>query len=150
MELSHWNWPKSLFNLWVTSLCDKPFIRNQLDKISNYHGNILISLCKDMQLKVLNGRFLGDSLGFFTLHNTNCQSTVDYMLATILNKILKPPCPRIKVATTQNFPLVTKLWNFIFYLCENRCRIILVHIRIYIAKTHIDRVGKFQYLSIKF
>jgi hypothetical protein len=44
---------------------DKPIIRNQLDKISNYHGNILISLCKDMQLKLLNGRFLGDSLGFF-------------------------------------------------------------------------------------
>jgi hypothetical protein len=27
----------------------------------------------------------------------------------ILNKILKPPCPGIKVATKQNFPLVTKL-----------------------------------------
>jgi hypothetical protein len=61
---------------------DKPIIRNQLDKISNDHGNLLISLCKDMQLKLLNGRFLGDSLGLFTFHNTNGQSTVDYMLAT--------------------------------------------------------------------
>ena len=44
---------------------EKPIIRNQLDKISNYHRNLLISLCKDMQLKLLNGRFLGNSLEFF-------------------------------------------------------------------------------------
>jgi hypothetical protein len=44
---------------------EKPIIRNQLDKISNYHRNLLISLCKAMQLKLLNGRFLGDSLWFF-------------------------------------------------------------------------------------
>jgi hypothetical protein len=76
---------------------EKPIIRNQLDKISNYHGNLLISLCKDMRLKLLNGRFLGDSLGLFTFHNTNGQSTVDYMLATtrlfydVQHFIVKPP-----------------------------------------------------------
>ena len=48
---------------------DKPIIRNQLVKISNDHGNLLISLCKDMQLKLLNGRLLDDSFGFFTFHN---------------------------------------------------------------------------------
>ena len=76
---------------------DKPIIRNQLDKISNYHGNVLVSLCKHMQLKLLNGRFLGDSLGFFTFHNTDGQSTVDYMLATtrlfydVQHFLVKPP-----------------------------------------------------------
>jgi hypothetical protein len=50
-----------------------------------------------MQLKLLNGRFLGDSLGLFTFHNTNGQSTVDYMLATtrlfydVQHFIVKPP-----------------------------------------------------------
>ena len=76
---------------------DKPIIRNHLDKISNYHGTLLISLCKDVQLKLLNGRFLRDSLGFYTFHNTNGQSTVDYMLATtrlfydVQHFIVKPP-----------------------------------------------------------
>jgi hypothetical protein len=31
---------------------EKPIIRNQLDKMSNYHRNLLISLCKAMQLKL--------------------------------------------------------------------------------------------------
>jgi hypothetical protein len=40
--------------------------RHQLDEISNLHGNLLVKLCKHLQMRILNGRFLGDSLGFFT------------------------------------------------------------------------------------
>lgn len=42
-------------------ISDIPTPRHQIDKISNLHGNLLTNLCKDMQLKILNGRFLGDS-----------------------------------------------------------------------------------------
>ncbi|CAG2252864.1 unnamed protein product [Mytilus edulis] len=61
---------------------DIPLVRRQMDREKNIHGTLLVSLCKDLQLRLLNGRFLGDSLGFFTFYNSNGQSTVDYMLTT--------------------------------------------------------------------
>jgi hypothetical protein len=56
--------------------------RQQLDKTSNYHGNLLTEICKSNNLRLLNGRFLGDSIGFYTFYNSNGKSTVDYMLAS--------------------------------------------------------------------
>ena len=58
---------------------DIPLTRRQLDKVTNLLDNLLITLCKDMQLRILNGRFLGETFGFFTFYNLNGQSTVDYM-----------------------------------------------------------------------
>ncbi|CAG2240208.1 unnamed protein product [Mytilus edulis] len=48
-------------------------------------------------MRIVNGRFLGDSLGYFTFYNSNGKSTVDYMLTsqnlfyTINNFMVKPP-----------------------------------------------------------
>ena len=39
---------------------------DDIDDISNLHGNLSVKFCKDLQMRILNGRFLGDSLGFFT------------------------------------------------------------------------------------
>ena len=66
---------------------DTPLDRKQLDKKSNLHGSLITvtSICKNHQLRILNGRFLGDSLGYFTFFNQSSQSTVDYMLS--LNKL---------------------------------------------------------------
>ena len=61
---------------------DLPLSRQNLDKSCNLHGNLLINICKDLQLRLLNGRFLGDSLGYFTFYNFNGQSVVDYMIAS--------------------------------------------------------------------
>ena len=61
---------------------DFPIHRKQLDEKHNLHGNLLIDICKDLQLRILNGRFLGDSLGYFTFYNSNGQSIVDYMIAS--------------------------------------------------------------------
>ena len=61
---------------------DTPLRRKQLDHVHNIHGNLLVNICKDLQLRILNGRFLGDSLGYYTFYNSNGQSTVDYMLAS--------------------------------------------------------------------
>jgi hypothetical protein len=64
-------------------ISDVSINRHQLDEISNLHGNLLVKLCKDLQMRILKGRFLGDSLGFFTFFvDSNGQSTVDYMLST--------------------------------------------------------------------
>ena len=41
---------------------------------------MLLSLCKSSQLKILNGRKIGDSLGYYTYYHTNGCSTVDYTL----------------------------------------------------------------------
>ena len=56
--------------------------RNNTDKETNCHGELLTNLCKNCSLKLLNGMFLGDSLGYCTFHNFNGSSCVDYMLAT--------------------------------------------------------------------
>ena len=76
---------------------DLPLERNQLDQKNNLHGNLLVNICKSSQMRIVNGRFLGDSLGYFTFYNSNGKSTVDYMLTsqnlfyTINNFMVKPP-----------------------------------------------------------
>ena len=61
---------------------DLPLRRQQLDESHNLHGSLLTNICKDHQLRILKGRFLGDSLGYFTFYNSNGQSIVDYMIAS--------------------------------------------------------------------
>ncbi|CAC5377717.1 unnamed protein product [Mytilus coruscus] len=79
---------------------DLPLERNQLDKKkkkNNLHGNLLVDIYMSSQVRIVNGRFLGDSLGCFTFYNSNGKSTVDYMLTsqnlfyTINNFMVKPP-----------------------------------------------------------
>jgi hypothetical protein len=59
-----------------------PLHRQQLDENQNLHGSLLTNICKDHQLRILNGRFLGHSLGYFTFYNSNGQSIVDYMIVS--------------------------------------------------------------------
>lgn len=62
------------FSIWLK--LDKNYFK------SNLHGTLLTSICKSCQLRIVNGRFLGDSLGYFTFFNTNGKSTIDYMLVS--------------------------------------------------------------------
>ncbi len=55
--------------------------RNNCDNIVNERGKQLLDLCITTNHCILNGRFLGDSLGYFTFLNDNGCSTVDYTLA---------------------------------------------------------------------
>ena len=56
--------------------------RNNFDGEVNKHGNNLIDFCRSTNLKIVNGRKSGDSLGRFThCSNNNGASTVDYCLA---------------------------------------------------------------------
>ena len=50
------------------------------DVCLNERGKAILDLCVSARLRILNGRKLGDSLGFFTCHKYNGSSTVDYAL----------------------------------------------------------------------
>ena len=65
---------------------DPTLPRSNTDNQTNLHGELLTTLCKTLNLRILNGRFMGDSLGYCTFYNFNGSSCVDYMLAT--NRVL--------------------------------------------------------------
>ena len=81
----------------ATYISDSVCHRNNTDTQTNLHGELLTKLCKNFNLKILNGRFLGDSLGYCTFHNSKGSSCVDYMLASnhvfhnVLNFKVLPP-----------------------------------------------------------
>ncbi len=50
------------------------------DNECDARGKQLLSLCIASGIRILNGRFIGDSLGYYTCHRPNGSSVVDYML----------------------------------------------------------------------
>ena len=54
--------------------------RKNFDFTKNTHGKRLLNICKIFDLRILNGRTLGDSLGKTTYHGKNGISTVDYII----------------------------------------------------------------------
>ncbi len=49
-------------------------------KRQNNHGKRLIELCKNCNLRILNGQTKGDSLGQPTFHKKYGSSTIDYVI----------------------------------------------------------------------
>ena len=72
-------------------------IRQNFDNQINNHGKQLINLCKSSDLRILNGRTKGDSLGRATFHGSNGISVVDYIICdqelfqNVEHFIVKPP-----------------------------------------------------------
>ncbi|CAC5377453.1 unnamed protein product [Mytilus coruscus] len=62
---------------------DLPLERNQLDQKNNLHGNLLVDICKSSQVRIVNGRFLGDSLGYFTFCNSNALNVINLCINTM-------------------------------------------------------------------
>lgn len=63
---------------------DKKMIRNNTDpKLPNPSGKLLLELCKESGLRIVNGRTNGDLQGKFTCYTYNGCSTVDYAVASI-------------------------------------------------------------------
>jgi ribosomal protein S2 len=62
-------------------------MRNSVDSVFNSQGQQLMDLCIASQLRVLNGRFIGDMLGNMTCYKPNGTSTVDY--ANLLGRYSK-------------------------------------------------------------
>ena len=71
--------------------------RLSFDHQINNHGKQLINVCKSSDIRILNGRTKGDSLGRATFHGTNGISVVDYVICDqeLFQKtnyfIVKPP-----------------------------------------------------------
>ena len=63
--------------------------RNSQDKKTNSNGKHLADLCMINNLKILNGRKIGDLTGKYTCHQYNGSIVVDYIIAepNIFNKI---------------------------------------------------------------
>jgi hypothetical protein len=57
--------------------------RENFDNIINDHGKNLIEICKNCNMRILNGRTKGDSLGKPTFHSKNGISTIDYVICNI-------------------------------------------------------------------
>ena len=64
-------------------------IRAHCDAFVNECGKRLLELCISSNLRIMNGRFIGDSMGRFTYYSTLGASTIDYGICdkSILNLI---------------------------------------------------------------
>jgi len=77
--------------LYQSYVIDKQFLeRKSRDEKLDSRGRDLLDLCISNQIRILNGRFLGDTFGSYTCYTPNGASTVDYVLVSkdILNQIL--------------------------------------------------------------
>ena len=67
----------------VHYLCDNVLPRNNLDhKRTNNSGKLMLNLCKEAGLRILNGRTVGDFFGKQTCVNYNGCSLVDYTVVS--------------------------------------------------------------------
>ena len=94
--------------------------RHNRDKIINTQGSLLLEICRESRLRILNGRVAGDCLGNFTFYNTNGQSTNGYWIVseTLLNKVeffnILPPnelSDHCIIRTSFNFDCGWKFWE---------------------------------------
>ena len=56
--------------------------RNNCDLIINENGRTLIDICIESQLRILNGKMLGDSLGYYTYYGPRGCSAIDYFIVS--------------------------------------------------------------------
>ena len=69
---------------------DQILKRNNQDQICNTQGKNLLYLCIAAKLRILNVRYVGDSLGYFTCLTANGCSSVDYSIVSesLLSSVL--------------------------------------------------------------
>ena len=61
---------------------DFNLLRKSQDRVYNSQGKDLLDLCASAQLRILNGRFIGDILGNMTCVNKRGSSVVDYTITS--------------------------------------------------------------------
>ena len=57
-------------------------LRNSQDRTLDDRGRHIIDICITSQMRILNGRTLGDSFGKFTSHQYNGSTVIDYAICT--------------------------------------------------------------------
>ena len=91
-----------------SSLC--AIQRNSFDNELNNHGKRLLEICRSADLRILNGRTSGDSLGGPTFHGKSGVSIVDYAICDqdlfrrIANFIVREP-----LSLSDHSPIMTWL-----------------------------------------
>jgi len=76
-----------------------PAERNSFDNVLNSHGKKLLEICKTFDLRIVNGRVSGDTLGRPTFHGTNGTSVIDYFICDhhtfldVANFVVEKPSP---------------------------------------------------------
>ena len=55
--------------------------RYNIDRNTNVQGQTLLDLCIESKLRMLNGRIMGDSLGYNTYYGPRGSSCIDYIIA---------------------------------------------------------------------
>ena len=109
-------------NTFINDTTENSFIpveRNNFDGTINQHGKWLIELCKTCNLRVLNGRTLGDSFGRPTYHGKNGISLIDYAICdqdfrrSVENLVVKPPTYLSDYSQIVTWIKTTQLESFI-------------------------------------
>ena len=65
--------------------------RQNFDNIVNDHGKQLLDLCKTCDLRILNGRSKGDTLGKFTYHSVDYDIVSHDLFASVQGFPVKQP-----------------------------------------------------------
>jgi len=63
---------------------DHLLLRNNHDKVTDNHGQKLISLCKSTSHVIVNGRFKNDKNGQYTFVSPRGLSVTDYLLVNVI------------------------------------------------------------------
>ena len=95
-------------------LVDQHIPRNNEDLVLNIQGKNLLDLCMSARLRILNGRFIGDSLGFYTCISPSGYSTVDY--AVVSESLL----PSVQYFKTGDFSYISDHVQVEFFLKCNK------------------------------
>ncbi|CAG2256743.1 unnamed protein product [Mytilus edulis] len=115
-----------IFLLYQSYFSDKQILerRSKDDKLDS-RGRDLLDLCISNQIRILNGRVLGDTFGGLTCYTPNGASTVDYVLV---------------MESIQNQILYTRICNFIPTLSDCHCLLEWSLSAKYCLKTDCDSV----------
>ena len=95
-------------------IIDNHINRNNQDKTCNSQGKDLLELCMSSRLRILNGRYVGDTLGYFTCMTSNGYSCVDY--AIISDSLLTS----VEYFTTEDFNYLSDHVQIVVHL---KCKI---------------------------
>ena len=85
----------------------------ELNQRTNEYGKSILELCSDAQLRILNGRTIGDSVGKITYHNYIGASIDDYCLCNtnFLQNIVSFKVHEFDPVLSDHCPIEVKIWS---------------------------------------
>ena len=116
---------------------------DQTTQTTNKYGRSLTNICISHNLRFLNGRMQGDTLGQFTCHNFNGASTIDY---AILSQPLLEDVVNFSVLPLSFFsshcPMAFTLRTKVFKIDKNAFHFLLPKPRVFIWNN--EKINQFN------